>query len=90
MDAITTQPRQRKILTIKVKGDRLSTIAAQGEKIPRAEACYMVWREGGAMPSRPYDEPTLACRHAAALARKFPGERFHVLRSWRLCQSSDG
>lgn len=84
MPELTSEARKRKVLTLPRYGERNPDTPTF---VPRVEARFMVWREGGDMPKRLYDEPDLPCRHAASLARQFPGERFHVLRSWRVCEA---
>lgn len=87
MTDLATEARERKVLTIPRSVERSK---AAPTFIPRAEASFMVWREGGDMPKKLYKEPRLPCQHAASLAKRNPGERFHVLRSWRICEAKDG
>lgn len=50
---------------------------------PREQAVYLVWREGGDLPKKIYRDPKQANADASVLAST-TGERFHVLRSFRI------
>jgi len=82
MSELDELPPRRKVLTLpKIRSEE----PGPSQWVHRQEAVYMVWCETGDMPRRLYstDEAGLAYRHAAYLAAK-TGNRFHVLRSWRI------
>lgn len=85
-DVIELPPeaRKRKVLTLPRSKDRN---LATPTFVPRDQSKFMVWREGGDMPRKLYDEPNLPHHHASLLAKQHPGERFHVMRTWRLCEA---
>ena len=80
MNEVADKPQKRKILRVKTA----RTGFFHEPKVERPAASYMVWREGGDMPKKLYDNPELPCKHATRLARLYPHEKFHVLRSWRI------
>lgn len=82
MEQEIDQPKPaRKVLSLKKEGSE-----AQGQPcfIYKDHAVFMVWRDGGNLPTRIYgpDERKLAINHAKNLCIE-TGARFHVLRSYR-------
>lgn len=86
MIKLAPEVRKRKVLTLPIPR---ASKAPEPTFIPREDASYMVWREGGDMPKKLYSDPHLPYKHAMLLAKQYPGERFHVLRSWRICSAKD-
>ncbi len=86
MNSLPQTSRKRKILTCKPAADPTDS---DENYVPRVEAKFMVWHEGGDMPKRFYDEPKRPCFHAQELSRLHPGKRFHVLRTWRAFETGE-
>lgn len=84
MIELPPEAKKRKVLTLPRTKDRNPNTPTF---VPRDQSKFMVWREGGDMPRKLYDEPSLPHRHATLLAKQHPGEKFHVMRTWRLCEA---
>jgi hypothetical protein len=73
--------RKRKVLSLELDPQERN---GQPRYVAKADAVFMVWRDGGFMPSRVYraGEKSIAESHAKTLCEQ-TGERFYVLRAWR-------
>lgn len=47
---------------------------------------WLVWKEGGGVPTYQHPNSQSAENEAARLAQKHPGSRFHILKSESACQ----
>ena len=81
MNEITEPKPKRKTLSLKLAKPEAPE---QPCFVAHPNAVYMVWIEGGDMPTRVYrsGERSIAVSHAKKLTEQ-TGRRFHVLRSFR-------
>lgn len=82
MTGIPTSKKSRKVLTLKLPAEM------RKDQVSRERSRFMVWRENGDSPKRIYDDPVLACQHAAKLCIQ-EGVPFHVFRTWRIMREPE-